>query len=146
MIKKGFIPPVSPYCLIQETLFPDEWLILVASMMLNRTSRKQVDQVLPDFVNKWPSPESFLSASLLEIAQVIAPLGLQNRRALSLKMMTQKYVNGEWKHARELHGIGEYAARSWEIFCQGELGDHPPEDGSLRRYWAHFKTVGVSET
>jgi len=44
-----FIPPRSGYGLIQEDLWPDEWKILVSCMMLNYTSRKQVEKILPSF-------------------------------------------------------------------------------------------------
>ena len=36
---------------------------------------------------------------------------------------------------RELPGVGEYAARTYEIFCKGDLGDVPPADHSLVKYW-----------
>ena len=36
--KKSWIPPKSPYNLIQEQLYPDPWKLLVATIFLNRTS------------------------------------------------------------------------------------------------------------
>lgn len=36
------VPPVSPYGLIQEHLYQDPWKVLVACMLLNQTSGRQV--------------------------------------------------------------------------------------------------------
>ena len=46
-------PPKSPVGLIQEELWPDEWKILISCLMLNQTTRKQVDKVIWKFFDKW---------------------------------------------------------------------------------------------
>lgn len=129
------IPPVSPYGLIQETLWPDEWLILVTGTMLNCTTRKQVERVLPDFRCRWPTPQVFVTASYDDVFELIKPLGFGNRRTGNLLKMTRAYLMTDWHHARELPGVGEYGARSWEIFCLGVLGTTPPKDHALLQYW-----------
>ena len=136
------IPPLSPYGLIQESLWPDEWKILVSCMMLNCTSRKQVEKVLPTFFNKWPTADRLVSAETSDILEVISSLGFKNRRAQALLKMSDAYLNDEWKDPRELPGIGEYAARAWEIFCQNKIGNDPPNDGALVLYWKWRKTHG----
>jgi methyl-CpG-binding domain protein 4 len=129
-----FIPPRSGFGLIQEDLFPDEWKVLVACMMLNCTSRKQVEKVIPDFFLRWPNPEKLLKANPADIAETISTLGFKNRRTKNLLNMSKAYM-GEWSDARDLPGIGEYAARAWEIFFKNKLGDDPPADGALILYW-----------
>lgn len=139
-MKPGWIPPRSPYSLIQEDLWSakseSEWHILVAAVMLNCTTRKQVDRVLPSFLQQWPTPRQFVHASPDDVALLIRPLGFANRRTANLLKMTHHYLAGPWSDARELPGIGEYGARSHEIFCLGILGDEAPKDGALGRYWA----------
>lgn len=139
MIRPGWLPPASPYGLIQEHLFPNEWMILVAAQFLNLTTRRQVDKVLPAFVRQWPTPELLISCDKKELVGLISPLGFGNRRADRLVRMSEEYLGGKWVHASELHGIGEYGSRSWEIFCLGFLGDDPPEDGALVKYWKWAK-------
>lgn len=139
MIKPGWIPPRSPFGLIQEDLFPGEWEILVVAIMLNQTSRKQVEGIWPTFVSRWPTPEAFLSADAGEVRNVIKALGFANRRTDNLVKMTQQYVAGGWQHASELVGVGPYGARSWEIFCQGIIGDEAPVDHALAQYFAWAK-------
>jgi methyl-CpG-binding domain protein 4 len=129
------IPPASPYCLIQEHLWPDRWKILVSCMMLNCTSRKQVDSVLPTFLKRWPSPEAFLDADMLDVTKLIKSLGLAQRRTNNLFAMTKAFIKHDWKDPRKLPGIGEYAARAYEIFCLGVFGTEKPKDGALGRYW-----------
>ena len=140
MIKSGSLPPRSPYSLIQEDLWSgkpeSEWLILVTCVMLNCTTRKQVEKVLPEFVKRWPTPQAFLEAKSAEVASIIQSLGFCSRRTFTLKKMTEQYLTGPWNDPRELAGIGEYGARAREIFCDGELGDKPPKDLALAQYWA----------
>ena len=129
------IPKRSPHGLLQEDVAPNEWLSLVVCIMLNCTSRKQVENVFPEFVRRWSTPEAFAQASRDDIVSLCASLGFANRRTDRLFAMTTRYLEGGWVHARELPGIGEYAARSWEMFCCGIIGEDPPKDGALGLYW-----------
>jgi len=129
------IPYRSPYGLIQEDLFPDEWKCLVACLMLNCTSRRQIEKVIPEFFQRWTCPESFLRADREDVRLLISRLGFQNRRTTRLFEMTEAYLTNDWSHVSELPGIGEYASRAWEIFFQNKLGDKPPNDGALVLYW-----------
>lgn len=137
-MRRGWVPPFSPYGLIQEALWPSEWLVLVSCVMLNCTRRKQVEGVLPGFIERWPTAADLASADRTFVEEAIRPLGLASRRAGNLIALAGAYVSGSWKHARELPGIGEYASRAWEIFCLGELGDELPKDHALVQYfnWA----------
>jgi methyl-CpG-binding domain protein 4 len=142
-----FIPPISPYGLIQESLWPNEWLILVSCMMLNCTTRKQVEKVLPIFLKKWPTPNDLLTCDMVDLVTTISPLGFGNKRADNLIKMTKHYLMSNWTHAGQLPGIGQYASAAWEIFCVGRLSDQPPKDHALVKYWTwalkHFKSSFV---
>jgi len=144
-IKKGWVPPVSPFGLIQEQLWPNEWRVLVACMMLNCTQRKQVEKVLPEFFRRWPDAESFVMCDVNEVARLCRPLGFANRRTNNLVNMSKRYVAGGWSHVSELPGIGLYASRAWEIICRGELGSSPPNDHALKDYftWASMHKLGA---
>lgn len=131
----GWFPPVSPYGLIQESLWPNEWLILIVCVLLNCTARKQVDRVLPNLIVRWPDARSMANAHCGELSAVIASLGFGNRRADTLIQLSKDYLGSGWSDARELSGVGEYAGRAWDIFCRGVLGDSPPQDHALVEYW-----------
>ena len=140
------IPARSPYSLIQEDLWPDCWMILVSCMLLNCTTRKQVEKVLPEFRKRWPTPQSFMHADDIDVVELCRPLGFANRRTTNLKKMTERYVAGPWQHASELPGVGVYASRAWEIFCQGTIGTEPPKDHALVQYYEWVKTNNHDET
>lgn len=129
------IPLRSPYGLIQEDLWPDEHKILVACMLLNCTTRKQVEKVIPKLFRMWPDAQSMSEADPEQLASVISTLGFKNRRAASLIKMSKCYVTSNWKHAKELPGIGEYAAGAWEIFCQQSMPKDCPPDHALKYYY-----------
>ena len=59
--------------------------ILVAEMMLQKTTAQQVERTFGEFVKKFSCPESLAEASIEEIRRVITPLGMQHRRALRFK-------------------------------------------------------------
>ena len=87
-------PPQSPIGMLQEDLWPNTWKILVACILHNQTSRKQVDKVYPELFSRYPDPESLASADVDSLADLLRPLGLYNRRARSLKKFSFQFKNG----------------------------------------------------
>jgi hypothetical protein len=52
------------------------------------------------FFAAWPTPESIINASQLDIAQFLRPLGLQETRAHAIKRMSRKYSTPSWINYR----------------------------------------------
>ena len=73
-----------------------------------------------------------MKADQSELAELLKPLGLYNRRAKSLKKMSEGYVKG-FKSVDELYGIGQYAKDSWEIFQMNNM-QIKPTDKVLQEY------------
>ena len=73
------------------------------------------------------------NADPVELADLLRPLGFYNRRAKSLIRFSTEWSAMKWKHPIELHGIGEYAAASWNIFYEDKLAVEP-NDGVLVKY------------
>eukprot|EP01026_Neomeris_dumetosa_P052301 TRINITY_DN46239_c0_g1_i3.p1 TRINITY_DN46239_c0_g1~~TRINITY_DN46239_c0_g1_i3.p1 ORF type:complete len:264 (+),score=31.86 TRINITY_DN46239_c0_g1_i3:52-792(+) len=136
-------PPASSYGLIQEQLYKDPWKVLVACMMLNRTSGRQVHGVIWDLFKLCPSAEEALNVSKDEIVEVIRPLGIHTKRANDMLVMSEQYLHKDWKSPLELHGVGKYAADAYWIFCKGKWREVQPRDKELNKYheWLH-KTEG----
>ncbi|GLH14127.1 Uncharacterized protein GBIM_18533 [Gryllus bimaculatus] len=88
------------------------------------------------FVNKWCTPESLQSATIIEIAALMQPLGLNVRRAIQLKRFTYEFLHKNWCYPRELTGIGQYGDDSYRIFCVNEWKDVKPKDSKLKKYIA----------
>jgi len=126
----------SPYGLIQEELRGQPWRLLVACVMLNMTSIKQVRPVIEQFFLMFPTAQDAAVADQTTLAELLQPLGLHNRRAKSLIALSRAF-DGCWHDVVELPGVGRYAADSYRIFVQG-LIDVEPSDKKLQKYiiWA----------
>ena len=109
------------------------WQHMVGVIMLNLTGRKQVKKVLPEFLSRWPDPESLLHATSRQIEKVIEPLGMKKVRAERLYRMSEQFLDWDGEDATELYGIGKYGSDSYRLFFKNELpedvGDH-----ELQRY------------
>ena len=129
--------PLRDDLMVQEQLPAENpyiraWQHMVAVIMLNQTGRKPVKQVLPLFLDKWPTPYEFTFALEQEVKDVIWSLGMMNVRYTRLKRMTQDYLTWDKKDATMLYGIGEYGSQSYRIFFNNER--FKPKDKELRRY------------
>ena len=129
-------PPVSPIGMLQEDLWPDVWKILVACILHNQTSRKQVDKVYGHLFDKYPDSAAMAAADSEELAEILRPLGLYNRRAKSLKRFSEEFGSIDWKKPSELYACGKYADECYDVFCAGNWKKVKTDDGSLKRYVA----------
>jgi len=129
-----WIPPKSPYDLLQERFWPNEWKILVVCLLLNQTSRKQVEPMIADFFKRYPDPRSIIEASESSLVDILKPLGLVNRRIMILKKFSLQFLGKEWKTAKDLYGCGKYADDTWRIFCKGDWREVEPKDHALVFY------------
>ena len=131
---KNWIPPKSPYDLLQERFWPNEWKILVVCLMLNQTSRKQVEPMIEDFFKMYPDPQSILKADEEVLFSFLKPLGLANKRSKTLKKFSAQFLEEDWKTAKDLYGCGKYADDAWRIFCLGDWKEVSPKDHALVFY------------
>ncbi|CAM8943001.1 unnamed protein product [Rhodiola kirilowii] len=140
-----WIPPRSPFNLLQEDHAQDPWRILVICMLLNCTTGLQAGRVLPNFFNLCPNAETATKVATEDIEKVIQSLGLQKKRALMIQCMSTEYLEDTWTHVTQLHGVGKYAADAYAIFCTGKWEQVIPTDHMLNRYW-DFLVASKSES
>ena len=132
------IIPLRDDLMVQEQLpatnrYIRGWQHMVAVIMLNQTGRKPVKQVLPAFLNKWPTPYLFVHhGNEKAVKDVIWSLGMVNVRYTRLVRMTQDYLTWDGDDATMLYGIGQYGSESYRIFFNNERFE--PKDKELRRY------------
>ena len=131
-------PPNSPHRLIQESLWPNEWKILVSCLLLNQTTRKQVDRVIDTLFHSYPEPESMAAAKDGTLFNIIRPLGMANKRTVTLKRFSREYLTKKWSTPQELYGCGKYADDTWRIFCKGEWRSVEPNDHALTDYYNYL--------
>jgi len=133
-------PPKSPIGMLQEDLWPDTWKILVACILHNQTARKQVDRVYPALFDRYPSARVMSEAEPGELAELLRPLGLYNRRSKSLIRFSQEFDSMDWHMPSELYACGEYADDCYKVFCLGDWERVVSDDGSLKRYIEWLKS------
>ena len=130
-----WIPPKSPYNLIQEKLFYDPWMLLVATIFLNKTHNEVAFPVLWKFFEKYPTPQVTYEASEEELSNLLQNMGLNKTRSKTLKIFSGEYLNKSWRYPIELYGIGKYGNDSYRIFCVNEWKFVKPQDNKLNLYW-----------
>jgi adenine-specific DNA glycosylase len=123
--------PLRDDLMVQQQI-DGAWQHMVGVIMLNQTGRKPVKTVLPEFLERWPTPEAYLASDPDEVKSVIRPLGFFNRRERSIRRMSEDYLTWDGTDATVLYGIGQYGSESYRIFFQGERFE--PQDKELRRY------------
>jgi methyl-CpG-binding domain protein 4 len=127
-------PPISPFGLVQEPYFGDEWKVLVCCQLLNMTTHIQVRKVLHDLFEKYPTAKSMAQADEQELKEIVRSLGFYNKRAKTLIRFSDEYLNKSWDTAKELYGIGKYGDDAWHIFCVGDWKKVKPNDQALNKY------------
>eukprot|EP01112_Ceratiomyxa_fruticulosa_P017955 TRINITY_DN567_c0_g1_i1.p1 TRINITY_DN567_c0_g1~~TRINITY_DN567_c0_g1_i1.p1 ORF type:complete len:410 (-),score=103.36 TRINITY_DN567_c0_g1_i1:97-1257(-) len=137
----SYIPPVSPHNLIQECLYSDPWKVLIACLLLNRTSGSQARPALLYLLGKFPTPYDMINANDVDIAEIVRPLGLWKKRTATLKRFSQEYISLEWTLPSELFGVGKYAEDAYKIFCCGKWQEVVPEDHKLNDYHNYLKEI-----
>lgn len=98
------------------------YYILVSEMMLQKTTVKQVQNVIHKFIERFPTPRDLVNASIREIEELITPLGMQHKRAVRYRkwaLIVVEKFDGQIPDSAEelisLPGIGPYIANS--VLC-----------------------------
>jgi methyl-CpG-binding domain protein 4 len=130
--------PLRDDLMVQQQI-DGPWQHMVGVIMLNQTGRKPVKTVLPEFLERWPTPEALLRSRIPDIETVIQPLGMWRRRAKMIYRMSIDYLTWDGEDATVLHGIGRYGSESYRIFFKGERFE--PGDKELRRYLGYPQKV-----
>ena len=101
--------------------------VLIAEILLKRTTRQAVSREFPKFIEKFPEPQKLHNASLEEIAEALRHLGLYRQRAEQLKALAGALVKeyggkipDTWDELIKLPGIGPYVAGAVLSFGYGK--------------------------
>tara|TARA_R110001583_G_scaffold70668_2_gene199757 strand:+ start:344 stop:721 length:378 start_codon:yes stop_codon:yes gene_type:complete len=119
--------------LLQEQYLKNRWKMMVCCILLNQTNNKQVSKVINDLFKKYPNDTVMGHSDKKEIAELLKPLGLYNRRAKALVKFSVDFKTKQWKRISDCYGIGQYAQDSWDIFIENKL-DIKPTDKKLKLY------------
>lgn len=144
-----WVPPRSPFNLLQETLYHDPWKLLVGTIFLNKVSGMEAvgKDVLWKFLEKWSSPQAAIKGDVAEMSAVIEPIGQHQRKVKTIKKFSEEYLRKNWCYPKELHGIGKYGNDSYRVFCVNEWKHVKPVDHMLNFYvdwlWDNHIVLGI---
>ncbi|KAA0189397.1 hypothetical protein HAZT_HAZT010770 [Hyalella azteca] len=147
--RSKWVPPRSPFNLIQETLYHDPWKLLVGTIFMNKVSGNEAvgKNLLWEFLERWGSAQAVLKADVTDMAEALRPLGQHQRKAKIIKQFSEEYLRKNWQYPKELHGIGKYGNDSYRIFCINEWKQVRPSDYMLNIYcdwlWENHVTLGI---
>jgi DNA-cytosine methyltransferase len=120
----------------------DPFRILVAEVLLQKTTAAQAREAFSTIVSEFTSIESLAQADLKRLKQIIRPIGLPNRAA-RLKSIAQTVMRdyrgiipSERKDLASLPGIGPYIAAATACFAHGQAV--PIVDTNVVRIFQRF--------
>ena len=112
--------------------------ILIAEMLLRKTTAKQVSRVYKSLLQLCPNPKSLHEASSDQLEKILTPLGMQHKRAILLKeigsILVTKFnqeVPNSQSDLMSLPGVGLYIANAVLCFAFGK--DMPIVDTNIIR-------------
>ena len=104
----------------------DPYTILMAELLLKKTSAKAVNRFLPHFLENYGSIRELNKAPETELVRILGPLGLSSQRARQINRLARELVlsyDSKIPYSRDdllkLPGIGEYTAGALLSFSFG---------------------------
>jgi len=101
--------------------------VLIAEILLKRTTRQAVSREFPKFITKFPNIKTVYGASVDEIGEAFKHLGLYKQRAMHLKQLAEQIVEkygdkipSSWDELIKLPGVGPYLAGAVMSFGYGK--------------------------
>lgn len=131
----------SPMGLLEELVADDPWRLLLSTILLNRTSRAQVDRAFFEFLQRWPSPQEAVRACTEEIVEVIHSLGF-HKRAEGIQRFSRDYMvlvkskdpfHLTMAEVLSLHQCGKYSYEAYRLFIDRDA-EVIPKDHALAAY------------
>jgi len=93
--------------------------ILIAEMLLRKTTAKQVENIYERFLKKYPNPLALSKARESALSKLLRPLGMEHRRAVIFIKFAKAVLKdhrgkipSELKDLLKLPGVGMYAANA----------------------------------
>ena len=116
----------------------DPYKVLIAEILLRKTTAAQVVKMYESFLSEYPNPSSLAAASEERLKELLRPLGMEHRRAeLLIKLgrtIEEKYkgkLPSSIKELTKLPGVGRYAAGA--VLCLAYGADEPMVDTNAVR-------------
>jgi A/G-specific adenine glycosylase len=116
----------------------DPYLILLAELLLRKTSSRQVKKMYCEFIEKYPTPKQLFFAHEDDLRRLLTGLGMENIRTKLMKKVADailKDFHGKIPETEEeltmLPGVGRYSANA--VLCTAYGADVPMLDTNAIR-------------
>lgn len=140
--KKEFATLLLEWWLQHKANYPwrktrNPYSILVAELLLRKTTVKQVEKIYDYFLDAYPTPKELSRATEKELKHLLTPLGMEHTRAKLFKKLAESIVkdNGNVPSTEEeltaLPGVGRYSANA--VLCMAYGKDVPMVDTNAVR-------------
>lgn len=124
----------------------DPYEILIAEILLQRTSASAVEPVYQEFIREYSTLDQVAASSENDLSKMLQPLGLHNRRARSIRAIGSQISDGEIPKSEdelmELPHVGKYVANA--ILCFGYGESRPIVDSNVIRIYQRVFDVPFS--
>ena len=101
----------------------DPFQLAIAEILLQKTRASSIVDIYHLLITRFPEARDMAVADVTELARVLSPLGLANKRAANLVRMAQfvemhgSQTFANWKGVvGDVPGIGAYGARGYRLF------------------------------
>lgn len=115
----------------------DPYQVLIAEILLQRTKAEKVEPIFNEFIERYPSVPDLQEAKQNEVADLLNPLGLQNRRATSLvkigSQIGEAAIPENEEALLELPHVGRYVANA--VLCFAHEQPRPIVDQNVIRVY-----------
>jgi len=129
----------------------DPYRVLIAEVLLRKTTVAQVVKLYEKFIEKYPNPKALAEASREQLEQLLRPLGMEHRRAELLVRLGRAVVERHGgavpcsaEDLMKLPGVGRYAANA--VLCLACGADEPMVDANAVRLLQRFFGLKTSRT
>lgn len=152
-VLERWIPPQSPYNLVEESLGGNPWKVLVTSFFMNSKERCLPESGLPRrtvrrFFKLCPTPGALRLLSTKKISKILKQVTLSEDIIVTIKKFSEEYVTAKWQDPTALYGVTSYGKDSYRMFCVNEWKQIAPEHPKLRMYhkwlWQNHRTLGIN--
>jgi A/G-specific adenine glycosylase len=93
----------------------DPYAVAVAEVLLQRTRAEVVASFIGPFLARYPTAVDLSSATVEELELALQRVGLQRRRAMSLREMATDLVYSPTRPWIERSGVGQYVSRAIDV-------------------------------
>lgn len=117
--------------------------VLIAEVLLKKTTASAVERFIPDFLMRYPDPSSIVGSTICELKSLLKPLGLSNQRAIQIWNLAEALilrhsgqVPSKLRDLLNLPGVGPYIASA--VRCYAFSSIEAPVDTNVARVVVRF--------